>query len=125
MPDDWEIAHGLNPNDPGDAGVDSDGDGLLNWQEYVAGTDPHDAASVLRLTVSSEGAAPAVAWWFGFTAMSNKTYTVQMRGALDGSAWSNWMSFDAVATNRWISATNPVPTEVRQRFLRVLTPKAP
>lgn len=35
MPDDWEKAHGLNPNDPGDAAKDRDGDGYTNIEEYV------------------------------------------------------------------------------------------
>ncbi len=34
MPDDWEIEHGLNPNDPSDANKDPDNDGLTNLQEY-------------------------------------------------------------------------------------------
>ena len=33
MPDAWEIAHGLNPYDPTDAGLDPDNDGLTNLQE--------------------------------------------------------------------------------------------
>lgn len=46
LPDWWEIAHGLDPNDA--TGVngaygDSDGDGLDNYAEYLAGTDPHAA----------------------------------------------------------------------------------
>ncbi len=41
MPDDWELANGLNPNDPSDAALDPDHDGLTNLQEYLAGTDPH------------------------------------------------------------------------------------
>lgn len=40
MSDDWEVAHGLNPDDPSDAEDDSDHDGLANLQEYLAGTDP-------------------------------------------------------------------------------------
>ena len=43
MPDEWEIAHGLNPYDPSDAGLDPDNDGLTNLQEYQLGTDPHVA----------------------------------------------------------------------------------
>ncbi|MGD9036657.1 MAG: DUF2341 domain-containing protein, partial [Syntrophobacterales bacterium] len=39
LPDDWEIAHGLNPGF-NDANLDSDGDGLTNWEEYLRGTDP-------------------------------------------------------------------------------------
>jgi hypothetical protein len=39
LPDDWEIAHGLNPGS-NDADLDSDGDGLTNWEEYLRGTDP-------------------------------------------------------------------------------------
>src|SRR4051812_3837681 len=40
MPDDWEVANGLNPNDPTDAGKDLDADGLTNLQEYQLGTNP-------------------------------------------------------------------------------------
>ena len=40
IPDDWEIANGLNPHDPSDAGQDTDGDGLTNLQEYQLGTNP-------------------------------------------------------------------------------------
>src|SRR5262249_48966952 len=43
MPDDWEIAHGLNPDDPSDAAADPDGDGLTNLQEFQLGTDPQKA----------------------------------------------------------------------------------
>lgn len=43
MPDAWEIAHGLNPYDASDAGLDPDNDGLTNLQEYKLGTDPHVA----------------------------------------------------------------------------------
>lgn len=39
IPDDFEIANGLNPNDPVDAAEDQDGDGLTALQEYNLGTD--------------------------------------------------------------------------------------
>ena len=42
MPDAWEIANGLDPNDPGDATEDPDGDGLNNLDEFLHGTDPND-----------------------------------------------------------------------------------
>ncbi len=43
MPNDWETAHGLNPNDPSDATGDLDKDGLLNITEYQIGSDPQKA----------------------------------------------------------------------------------
>jgi hypothetical protein len=39
MPDDWEIAHGLDPT-KNDANLDYDNDGLTNYEEYQRGTDP-------------------------------------------------------------------------------------
>ena len=39
LPDDYETANGLNPNDPVDALEDIDGDGLSALEEYDAGTD--------------------------------------------------------------------------------------
>ena len=46
MPDDWEIQHGLDPNDPSDKFEDElDEDGLTNIAEFNAGTDPTDPDS--------------------------------------------------------------------------------
>ncbi len=41
MPRWWEKLHGLDDNDPRDAGYDPDVDNLTNLQEYLNGTDPH------------------------------------------------------------------------------------
>lgn len=37
MPDDWELANGLNPNDPSDANSDCNGDGYTNIEKYING----------------------------------------------------------------------------------------
>ena len=39
IPDDWELAYGLNPG-VNDAALDSDGDGVSNLLEYQRGTNP-------------------------------------------------------------------------------------
>ncbi|MEO0972447.1 MAG: PQQ-binding-like beta-propeller repeat protein, partial [Pseudomonadota bacterium] len=39
----WELTRGLSPQDPGDAALDEDGDGLTALEEYLAATEP-DAA---------------------------------------------------------------------------------
>lgn len=45
MPDQWELAYGLNPDDANDALKDNDGDGLNNKAEYRANTNPNNSDS--------------------------------------------------------------------------------
>lgn len=45
MPDNWELSHNLNPNDPSDALYDLDNDGYSNLTEYLENTDPNDVNS--------------------------------------------------------------------------------
>jgi hypothetical protein len=54
--------------------VDSDGDGMPDWAEYVAGTDPADARSVLEVVSVSRPLTGAVITWQSVT---NRTYYVQ------------------------------------------------
>ncbi len=51
LPDDWELANGLNPNNSADAIVDQDLDGHNNYEEYLDGTDYTSAASRLNAPV--------------------------------------------------------------------------
>ena len=46
IPDSWEIAHGLNPDDSTDADRDPDNDRLTNRDEFYAGTDPQNYTPV-------------------------------------------------------------------------------
>jgi hypothetical protein len=41
MPNDFEIANGLDPEDASDASEDPDGDGISNLNEFLGGTDPN------------------------------------------------------------------------------------
>ncbi|MEA2081053.1 MAG: hypothetical protein U9P00_14605 [Pseudomonadota bacterium] len=40
MHNSWETTYGLNPDDPADALLDADGDGISNYQEYLDRTHP-------------------------------------------------------------------------------------
>ncbi|MDD2600814.1 MAG: hypothetical protein PHO37_16600, partial [Kiritimatiellae bacterium] len=42
MPDGWEVQHGLNPMDAGDANGDMDEDDLTNLEEYKLNLDPNN-----------------------------------------------------------------------------------
>ena len=119
IPDDWEMAHGLNPNDPSDAVLDPDGDGMTNLQEFLAGTDPHDAASRLRLQFAQPSASTLA---LQFDAVSNKTYTLQYRASLSTGTWLRLQDFPA-ASDRSIMVTNNLIDP--SRFYQVVTPVAP
>ena len=51
IPDSWRLRYfGTVNNLLSQAAADADGDGANNWQEYLAGTDPTDPKSVLRVS---------------------------------------------------------------------------
>ncbi len=58
LPDGWETAHGLDPKEgKGQQGADGDvdHDGDSNLREFLAGTDPQDSRSALRLRLIPGG----------------------------------------------------------------------
>ncbi|HTL58009.1 MAG TPA: hypothetical protein VL361_20130 [Candidatus Limnocylindrales bacterium] len=72
LPDAWQMQYFGHLNVPPDD--DPDHDGLTNWQEYRAGTDPTDPQSrfvILRVTSSASGSS--VQW----SSVQGKFYTVQ------------------------------------------------
>ena len=73
IPDAWEIANGLNPNNPSDAALDTEGDGFDALREYLAGTNPQNSAS--RFHISSMSAI-AGGWRIIFPSVAARTYRV-------------------------------------------------
>jgi len=67
----WLASYGL-PSDGSADFLDSDRDGLNNWQEYLAGTNPTNASSVFKITSGQEisGAQFVVRW----SSVSNRLY---------------------------------------------------
>jgi len=88
-----------------DLGADPDHDGLSNLQEYLAGTEPTNAASVMALCAVTNAPAVAsngfaVSWW----SVAGRTYTLtRSTNLLVGFTYN-------VRTN--IPATPPANTEV-------------
>ena len=118
-PDLWESAYGLATNNPADAVIDSDGDGLSNRAEYLAGTDPTNALSYLKIDSITAGGGASIA----FGTISNHTYTVQFTEALAIGAWSRLADVPARASNRTERILDPRFTT--NRFYRLATPQQP
>lgn len=119
MPDAWESANGTLVN-VADAHADPDEDGMTNWQEFLAGTHPNNAADVLQ--VLSVSALPA-ALTLGFHAVSNRTYTVLYKDTVSAGDWSKLTDVPAATANRMVLVTDqPVGAA---RFYRLVTPAAP
>jgi hypothetical protein len=69
----WLQGHGL-PTDASAVYADSDGDGMNNWQEWLAGTNPTNAASVLQLQQTTVLPAGVTLTW---TSVTNRAYFVE------------------------------------------------
>jgi len=119
LPDVWEDAHNLNKF-VNDAALDPDGDNLANAQEFIAGTDPQDALSCLK--VEQISASPGTTT-LRFTAISNRTYSVLYRDTLPGSTWLKLADVPERTTNR--VAVLPDAATNGQRYYRLVTPAAP
>lgn len=124
LPDVWETANGLNADDPADGELDEDGDGHTNLQEYLAGTDPHDANSCLRLTDLAEVASNG--WKMTFPAVAGHTYAVEACDEPDSGIWYRLVEVPSSPTNwsvNWIDWRGP--TSNGARLYRVVTPRLP
>jgi len=84
LPDDWQTRYfGTKPADWDGPNVDSDGDGATNWQEFLAGTDPRDPNSVLKMNMTSSAQGRRLSW----TTVAGGVYQVQVTA--DFESWSN------------------------------------
>jgi Tol biopolymer transport system component len=85
LEDGWEFIHfsGLGM---ADAAADLDSDGATNLQEFLAGTNPRDVVSALRLQTASETEPGTFAVVLPETAIG-KSYQLQHRASLTAGEW--------------------------------------
>ncbi|MGH7954238.1 MAG: hypothetical protein ACREFE_20275, partial [Limisphaerales bacterium] len=77
----WLMEYGFTNNFAAAETNDSDGDGMLNWQEYVAGTNPTNASSVFSVR-SLAPTGPFVEYQITFSTALNRTYRVEVSSDL-------------------------------------------
>lgn len=102
------------------AQADADHDGMTNYAEFMAGTDPLNPGSVLKLDISSAGTNDAI---LAFPAASNRSYTVQSTSSLSTSSWQRFLDFQGRPTNAVIEV--PISRNHQTQLFRVTTPKSP
>ena len=115
IPDSWRLLYfGTVSNLLSAANLDPDGDGASNWQEYLAGTNPMDPASVLRLTPVAPSPNFTVQW----PSVPGKTYSVLSSSSLFSTNWTVTASnLPGTGQTMQLSDTNlPAPPV---RFYRV------
>src|SRR3989442_11141385 len=122
MPDDWEQNYSLKPDDPADAELDSDGDGLTNLQEYLSGTNPREPSSRLQFDSLSALAGTVT---LRFTAVANLSYTIQYRDDLATGGWQKLTNVLTGATTRAADVPDPAAGNARERFYRLVPPPTP
>ena len=119
LPDSWETTYGFGPGNPALRDADVDGDGATNLEESLAGTDPTDAASVLRVTIPLITGGVEIS----FGAISNRTYSVLYRDTPAGGPWNKLADVPARAINRVETILDRDWTT--NRFYRAVVPWQP
>jgi hypothetical protein len=100
MPTEWENAHGLDPNNPDDAGLDPDNDGLTNIEEYWSGTDPKNPDT------DNDGMDDGWEVTYGLDPLVNDA-----SGDKDGDGYSNLFEYQK-GSNPSDPASIPMPAQI-------------
>jgi hypothetical protein len=119
IPDIWETQF-FGDSTSASGSADADGDGMINTDEFLAGTDPTNALSVLRVLLNATNDAV-----LHFVAQANKGYTVQYRTNLQSSSWNSLTNIGVSAQVRTTLLHAPNPPPESERFYRIISPPMP
>ena len=112
LPDAYESANGLNPNNPADGNTDNDGDGLTRGQEYLAGTSDFDGNDFPRLQCVGQ---PGADGSLRFDLKDQKAYRLHKSANL--TDWTLWEDFGVISGNH--AAVLPLTNEGDRQFYKL------
>lgn len=106
LPDDVELAFGLNPRNASDADSDLDGDGFSNRLEHLLNSNPNDSTSVpTAVSLYKEGFENG--WPSGFYSTNGKLPWTVKAGGANGSAYAlQSTAFSNVSQSSEVSFTS-------------------
>ena len=118
--DDWEIAYfghiGVDPN------ADPDHDAMSNLQEYIAGTDPTNPLSVLKVQLLNARGGGAL---IRFSSMPDISYTLQYRTNLSQGTWLKLRDFAPQPGTNQVQYLDSAAGLPGPRWYRIATPQQP
>ncbi len=117
LPDAWEFAHGTQTL-IADDDADPDGDGQSNLEEYLAGTNPLDSSSLLRIDDVAWSGPEAMT--LSFRIALGRSYRVERADSPTGP-WELLQTLPAALFPRQLVVTNPV-AGIEARYYRVVVP---
>lgn len=122
LPDAWQTQFfGSSTSPQAVPEADPDGDGFSNLQEYLAGTDPTNPNSYLKVDSIQVNQTQVL---IEFKAMAGKSYSILYNSDL-GSHWTKLMDVPAQITNRIVNVSDASNVSGVRRFYRLITPSLP
>jgi subtilisin family serine protease len=91
--------------------ADTDGDGMIDYHEFLAGTDHRSAADVLRITGIQSNL-------ISFASITNKLYNLQRANIITSTNWSNIVT-NIPGTGSILTVADPDGFTAMQRFYRI------
>jgi YD repeat-containing protein len=115
MADTWEQFHFGNLLRNGSGDFDNDGFNDLN--EFLAGTNPNNPSSVLRVLPNPTASAGSVT--VEWEAVASKTYRLQFKNSLSDTNWTD-ISGDVTAAGAIVEKVDASASAASRRFYRVM-----